>query len=107
VYILYVLWVELSKAAASNSGDTKVLLRNTKLLLLATWGFYPVAYAMPLVGISGAAAVVALQVGYSIADITAKCCYGFMVYAIARSKMAAEGVDVEELQGSVVPVPSK
>jgi hypothetical protein len=34
---------------------------------------------------------VALQVGYSIADIAAKCGYGVMIYHIARAKMAAEG----------------
>ncbi len=94
VYILYVLWVELTQAAETFDGETKVLLRNTKLLLLATWGFYPIAYAMPLLGISGASAVVGIQVGYSIADITAKCGYGFMIYAIARSKMRAEGTDI-------------
>ena len=91
LYILFVLWVELSKAAESNDAHTKVLLRNTRLLLLATWGFYPIAYMMPMLGIAGGAAMVGLQVGYSIADITAKCGYGVMIYHIARSKMAAEG----------------
>ena len=39
---------------------------------------------------SGATALVSLQVGYSVADILAKCGYGFMIYNIARAKMAAE-----------------
>ena len=69
------------------------MLTNTRLLLLATWGFYPLAYAAPMLGLSGATALVALQVGYSLADIAAKCGYGLMVYNIARAKMAAEGVD--------------
>ncbi|MEN0060956.1 MAG: bacteriorhodopsin-like [Myxococcota bacterium] len=90
LYILYVLWVEMTSAAADFDEDTKVLLRNTRLLLLATWGFYPIAYALPLLGVSPET-VVGLQVGYSIADIAAKCGYGFMIYAIARSKMEAEG----------------
>ena len=46
---------------------------------------------MPVLGIGGADAKVALQVGYSIADIAAKCGYGVMIYQIARAKMAAEG----------------
>jgi len=96
LYILYVLYAELGAAAADNDGETKVLLRNTQLLLLGTWGFYPIAYMMPMIGIAGSTATVALQVGYSIADITAKCGYGFMIYAIARSKMAAEGVEVAD-----------
>lgn len=95
VYILYVLWGELGKAAERNSAHVNVLLRNTKLLLLATWGFYPIAYLLPLLGVgSGGGTQVALQVGYSFADITAKCGYGLMIYAIARAKMEADGETV-------------
>ncbi|MGF1512013.1 MAG: bacteriorhodopsin-like [Myxococcota bacterium] len=96
VYIVYVLWAELGKAAADNSEQTRVLLRNTQLLLLGTWGFYPIAYMMPLFGLGGGAGgEVALQVGYSLADIAAKCGYGLMIYAIAKSKMASEGITAE------------
>jgi len=91
VYIIYVLWVELSRAVTAKTGPVAVLLRNTKLLLLATWGFYPIAYLMPLIGVSGSAATVGLQVGYSIADIAAKCGYGVMIYLIARAKMEEAG----------------
>ncbi len=89
IYILYVLWSELSKAAKTESAEVQVLLRNTRLLLLGTWGFYPIAYIMPLIGVSGASALVALQTGYSLADIAAKCGYGIMIYTIARAKMGA------------------
>jgi bacteriorhodopsin len=91
LYILYALWMELSKAASGESAEVKVLLRNTRLLLLGTWGFYPIAYLMPLLGVSGSNAMVSLQVGYSFADILAKCGYGVMIYAIARAKMDASG----------------
>jgi len=101
VYILWVLYGELGKAANVTDPQVKLLLRNTQLLLLGTWGFYPLAYAMPLLGISGSSATVAVQVGYSIADIAAKCGYGVMIYQIARAKMAAEGVtDPAALQPS-------
>ncbi len=91
VYILYVLWGELSRAVSAKSGQVSVLLRNTKLLLIGTWGFYPIAYLLPLLGVSGGAATVGLQVGYSIADIAAKCGYGVMIYHLARAKMEAAG----------------
>lgn len=101
VYILVVLWTQLAKAAERYSEQTRVLLRNTQLLLLATWGFYPIAYILPLIGIGGSASSeVALQVGYSIADIAAKCGYGIMIYHIARSKMKEEGIDDASLAGS-------
>ncbi len=90
LYILKVLYGELGAAAKSNSEEVRVLLRNTQLLLLGTWGFYPIAYMMPMLGIGGASAEVGLQLGYSIADITAKCGYGIMIYAIAKAKMEAD-----------------
>jgi len=100
VYILFVLWVELARAAANESPAVRERLTQTKLLLLATWGFYPIAYAMPLLGMSGASATVGLQVGYSIADVLAKCAYGFLIYSIARAKMEANG---ESINGDLAP----
>ena len=85
-YILYVLWGELSKALENESEKVKTLMRNTKLLILGTWGVYPIAYLFPVFGIAGADAMVGLQVGYSIADITAKAGMGLMIFAIARAK---------------------
>lgn len=94
-YIVYVLWVELDKAIDNKSQKVAVLLRNTKLLLLGTWGFYPIAYMMPVFGVGGGTAEVALQVGYSLADVAAKCGYGVMIYHIARAKMEAAGETIE------------
>ena len=93
-YILYVLWVEMSRATENESGEVKVLFRNMRLLILGTWGVYPIAFLFPVFGIASASAVVGLQVGYSIADITAKAGYGLMIYAIARSKSQSEGYAV-------------
>jgi len=90
LYILKVLYGELGAAAQNNSERVRVLLRNTQLLLLGTWGFYPIAYMLPMLGIGGSTAEVGLQLGYSIADITAKCGYGVMIYAIAKAKMDDE-----------------
>lgn len=94
LYILYVLWVQLGDAISKQSERVQILLRNTRLLLLATWGFYPLAYMAPFFGFEGSTAVIALQVGYSIADVTAKCGYGVMIYAIARAKTEQEEGDV-------------
>ncbi len=85
-YILYVLWVELSKSLERQPENVRVLTRNTRLLILATWGVYPIAYLFPVFGIEGAGAMVGLQVGYTIADITAKAGFGLMIYSIAKAK---------------------
>ncbi len=91
VYIVYTLWNELGVAAAEKEGKTAVLYRNIRLLLLATWGFYPIVYMAPFFGWEGASTQVAIQVGYSIADVLAKAGYGVMIYAIAKSKSEDEG----------------
>jgi bacteriorhodopsin len=91
VYIVYTLWIELGVAAAEKEGKTAVLYRNIKYLLLATWGFYPIVYMAPFFGWEGASTQVAIQVGYSIADVLAKAGYGVMIYAIAKSKSEDEG----------------
>jgi bacteriorhodopsin len=99
-YILYVLFVELKKAAGEQSGEVKHLLLMTQLLLLGTWGFYPITYGIPVwfgPEFLGTGGVVVLQVGYSIADIAAKCGYGLMIYSIARAKMDADGESPEGL----------
>jgi len=91
VYIVYTLWNELGAAAAEKEGKTAILYRNIRLLLLATWGFYPIVYMAPFFGWEGASTQVAIQVGYSVADVLAKAGYGVMIYAIAKSKSEDEG----------------
>jgi bacteriorhodopsin len=64
------------------------------LLLLLTWGFYPIVYCLPLLPFSwatGPGAVVAVQSGYTIADMAAKAGYGLMIHHIARERTIHEG----------------
>jgi bacteriorhodopsin len=95
IYIVYELFVGLGPAIQKETGEAKTLLRNIRLLLLATWGFYPIVYLLPiLVGSTvDANTIVAVQIGYCIADVAAKCGYGIMIYAIARAKSRQEGFD--------------
>ena len=95
VYILYVLWGELGKAIVNQPPRAQVLLKNIRLLLLFTWGFYPITYMAPFIGLEGAGAEIAIQVGYCIADVAAKAGYGVMIYAIARAKTEADGWSVD------------
>ncbi len=95
VYILWVLFREMGPAIQRQPGEAKVLVRNIRLLLLATWGFYPIVYLLPMLGIGGAGALVGVQIGYAIADVLAKCGYGLMIYAIARAKTEAEAPEKE------------
>lgn len=86
LYILYVLFVELSRAAKTQPNQVGKELAGLRWLLLATWGVYPISYMFPMFGIDGADSFVYRQVGYSIADVLAKCLYGLLIYKIARIK---------------------
>ncbi|PEN15075.1 xanthorhodopsin [Longibacter salinarum] len=101
VYILYVLFTELSSTIQRQSGRVAKLLSNARLLLLATWGFYPIAYMIPMFSAGypteTPGAVVALQVGYTICDVLAKAGYGVLIYAIAKAKSEEEGFVVDEM----------
>jgi len=86
IYIVYVLFVELSRAAKSQPTQVGKDLNGLRWLLLATWGVYPISYMFPMFGFEGADAFVWRQVGYSVADILAKCLFGLLIYKIAREK---------------------
>lgn len=91
LYILYVLWVELGNSLGTQPERVRVLVGNLRLLLLFTWGVYPIAYLAPLFGFEGATAVVALQSGYTIADVLAKPFFGALIVWIAIEKSRADG----------------
>ena len=90
VYILLVLIKEIRSSMARSSRPVAILLRNTALLTLFTWGFYPIAYMAPFYGATGANAEMGLQIGYSLADIIAKCGYGLLIHAIAQYRTEEE-----------------
>ncbi len=94
-YILYVLWIELTNSLATQPVAARRLIEVARLVLLITWAVYPIAYAMggtvaALTAKAGGAVdgsgIVNLQVGYAIADMTAKAGFGLLIYFIARAK---------------------
>jgi bacteriorhodopsin len=94
LYILYVLFVELGKSLERQSADVQKKVKILRLLLIATWGVYPITFILAMGTPPGAAfnasEFVAREVGYSIADILAKCLFGLIIYSIARIKSAED-----------------
>ena len=98
-YILYVLWVELTKSLDTQPPEVRNLISAARLIILITWAFYPIAYAfygdslpgaLPgIVGERSALGIVGIQVGYAIADLTAKAVFGVLIYIIAVRKTEA------------------
>ena len=93
LYILYVLFVELGKSLDNQPEGVAATIGRLRLLLVATWGVYPVSYILGMGdGMASAQQFVGVQVDYTIADILAKCVFGLTIFKIARMKSAAEGM---------------
>ena len=95
LYILYVLFSELTKSLDRQPAGVAETVGRLRLLLIATWGVYPIAYIFNIVGDASAESFVAIQVGYTIADILAKCVFGLTILKIARMKSMAEGMPAD------------
>ena len=100
-YILYVLFIELTKSLDRQPVSVRRTISQLRLLLLLTWGVYPIAYLLPMLGIDGSDAWVGKQIGYSIADILAKCLYGLIIFHIARMKSFADDPAFARMELSV------
>ncbi len=93
VYIVYVLFVELTKSLTNQPTEVRHTINMLKLMILGLWGVYPIAYLFPVFGgkfFNGAGGFGLRQGGYSIADILAKAGFALVILKIARMKSAVE-----------------
>jgi len=88
--IVYDLAVGLKSSIASQPESARGLIRSARTLTIASWCFYPVVFVLPMLGVTGGTATVAVQVGYTVADIVAKAGFGVLIYLIAARKSDAE-----------------
>jgi len=95
VYILYILFGQLGESISRQSERAGRLIIQLRTLLLVSWAVYPIAFLLPLTGLSEASAEVARQVGYSIADVVAKPVFGLLIYLVARTKSEEDGYDAD------------
>ena len=86
VYILYTLNAQLQAAAARETPAVAAAIKNATMVLLITWLVYPIAYLFPVFDDASGTLETLRQVGYTIADITAKALYGLMVLGIAKAR---------------------
>jgi len=91
LYIVYTLYVGLGEAIARQPEGARGLVRMARNLTVLAWFFYPVVYFAPFVlPLSGGTSTAVIEVGYTIADITAKAVFGVLIYMIAVRKTEAE-----------------
>ena len=90
VWIVYELFVGLSKSIAAQPENVRGLVDSARWLTLVSWSFYPVVFIFPMIGLTGGVAETAVQVGYTVADIVAKAVFGVVIYMIAVRKSELE-----------------
>lgn len=104
--ILFVLFTQLTAAIQKQPEGVRGLINFARVVVLVTWSFYPIAYVIGALGMSetglSEGAVVGLQIGYTIADITAKAGFGVVIYFIARRKSEIEGLDEDRVPAPTV-----
>ncbi len=89
LYLIYVLFVELSRSLDRQPVEVRSLTKLLPVTLVVLWCVYPIAYMFPVLGgdfFGGADGFVLRQVGYSIADILAKAAFGLLIFQVARVK---------------------
>jgi len=91
-WIVYELFVGLGDAIAKQSDDVRGLVNTARWLTVISWSFYPVVFVFPMIGLTGAEAATAVEIGYTVSDIVAKAVFGVVIYLIAVRKSATEGV---------------
>merc|ERR1711915_948053 len=90
LFIVYKLLVGLKGAIAKETNpDVAAMLDQVCLATVVSWCTYPVVYLFPFFGLSGASAVVGIQLGYCASDVISKCGVGFLIYNITIRKSAA------------------
>ena len=100
VYLLSVLFTQLTASLKTQPEGVRGLVSLARVVLLVTWSFYPIAYAIITVTGKTPAGQVALQLGYTIADITSKAGYGLLIYFMARAKSESEGYSPDHVDSS-------
>jgi bacteriorhodopsin len=87
IYILVTLAGELKAAGTRETGTVSKAIKNATTILLVTWLVYPIAYLFPVIfEPTNEGAETARQLGYTIADITAKGLFGLMILNIAKAR---------------------
>jgi len=94
IFIVYQLFIGLKSAQDAEEDDAvKSQVQFACWFTILSWCTYPIVYILPMLSGSttgkeglSAESVVAVQIGYTIADVTSKCVVGYLVYRIGLAK---------------------
>jgi bacteriorhodopsin len=90
VLILRDLFGGIDASFKRQSKEIQGIFKVLRVVLIATWGVYPIAYLLPTIstslGLTAGDGLVLKQIGYTVADILAKPGYGLLIWKIATLK---------------------
>merc|ERR1711907_859310 len=89
-YVVYTLLEGLSAATEKRPEAARGLIVKARYLTAISWLTYPGVDIIKMIGLSGAFATCAEQIGYSISDVVAKAVFGCLIWAIAATKSAID-----------------
>merc|ERR1711907_876328 len=89
IYVVYTLTLG-TKAALDQEADPDIKSKINSARIMT------IIYILPCMGLSGANAIVGVQIGYTISDIISKCGVGLLIYKVTYAKSLA-GKDSEPL----------
>jgi bacteriorhodopsin len=94
-----IFWKMTGDAISYLPKGAAITMRNIRYLFLFAWGLYPIAYLLPLLGLTGEVAV-GRTLLFTVADVVSKIFYGILLTKIARdiSDAGVEKVLGDELQ---------
>ena len=90
VIIVYDLFVGLRNSIAAQPAGAHGLVSTARWLTVVSWLFYPIVFVFPMIGFTGSSATIAVQVGYTVADVVAKAVFGVLIFLIASRKTEIE-----------------
>merc|ERR1712070_286102 len=92
-FVLFQLLIGLGGATQTQPEAARGLIGQARLLTAVSWLTYPGVYIVKMMGIGGATAMCAEQIGYSVADVVAKAVFGVLIWAIAAAKSEVQAKD--------------
>ena len=90
VYLYVALIGAVRRSLPSMGAEAAASLRNATTVLLASFGVYPLVYAVPVFADVTPAWFTAMQVAYSAADVVAKVGFGVLVHKVAKLRTAED-----------------
>lgn len=84
IYIIYLLFTNVTKAAENKPAPIKKALLNMRLFILIGWAIYPIGYAVTLVS-SGIEVQLVRELIYNFADLTNKVGFGLVAFFAVKT----------------------